>query len=105
MPGCSAWAGALRAAGTVRAAGAAGEAQAAEAMAATKTGTSSKDIHRRRIHDLRTRSGGMAFRPASRLIPQDRVWVSSTPRTDISRSDTRYRRNGLRVAQIAEGRR
>ena len=39
------------------AAGAAGEAQAAEAAAITMTGTSSKDNHRRRIHDLRTRSG------------------------------------------------
>ena len=63
MPGCRARAGAagaVRAAGADRAAGAAGaagEAQAAEATATTMTGTSSKDIHRRRIPDLRTRSG------------------------------------------------
>jgi hypothetical protein len=47
----------VRAAGADRAADVAGEAQAAEATVATMTGTSSNDIHRRRINDLRTRSG------------------------------------------------
>src|SRR2546429_9669943 len=82
MPGCRARAGAagaVRAAGTDRAAGAAGEAQAAEATAITMTGTSSKDNHRRRIHDLRTRSGAWPFRPADRLIPNIRFAYHRPP--------------------------
>ena len=69
MPGCSARAGAagaVRAAGADRdagTAGAAGEAQAAEATAATMTGTSSKDNHRRRIPDLRASPGRALVAP------------------------------------------
>src|SRR5262249_9586885 len=79
-PGCRAGADAADAvlaacaalaAGPAVAACAAGDAQAAEATATAVTGASSKDIHRRRIPDLRMNSGARTnCHPANRLVPQ-----------------------------------